>query len=76
MQIAKDKPEGAENLVSGKVWDIAYTGSTSTYHVRLADGTIIKSREVNRRAVAERHFTWEDDVWLHWTSDAGVLLTR
>ncbi|NKC16572.1 MAG: polyamine ABC transporter ATP-binding protein [Gammaproteobacteria bacterium] len=76
VEISHDRPAGADNAVSGHVWDIAYTGSTSTYHVRLDDGTIVKSREVNQHSVADRRFTWEDSVWLHWPAAAGVLLTR
>ncbi|MEM7404360.1 MAG: ABC transporter ATP-binding protein [Pseudomonadota bacterium] len=74
--IGADRPSKAENCVRGTVWDIAYTGATSTYHVRLDDGRILKAREVNQRAVSERRFTWEDPVWLHWPAEAGVLLTR
>jgi putrescine transport system ATP-binding protein len=76
VQISATKPEGVDNCVAGTVWDIAYTGSTSTYHVRLKDGTIIKSQAVNQRALADRPFTWEDEVWLHWPAEAGVLLDR
>lgn len=76
VQISLDQPVGVDNAVQGSVWDIAYTGSTSTYHVRLDDGTILKSREVNQFAVADRHITWEDKVWLHWPAAAGVLLER
>ena len=76
VQISLDQPVGVDNAVQGSVWDIAYTGSTSTYHVRLDDGTILKSREVNQFTVADRHITWEDKVWLHWPAAAGVLLER
>ena len=76
VQISLDRPVGVDNAVQGAVWDIAYTGSTSTYHVRLDDGSILKSREVNQSAVADRHITWEDRVWLHWPAAAGVLLER
>lgn len=76
VQICLDQPVGVDNAVQGSVWDIAYTGSTSTYHVRLDDGTILKSREVNQFTVADRHITWEDKVWLHWPAAAGVLLER
>lgn len=76
VQISLDRPVGVDNAVQGAVWDIAYTGSTSTYHVRLEDGSILKSREVNQSAVADRHITWEDRVWLHWPAAAGVLLER
>ena len=76
VQISLDRPVGVDNAVQGAVWDIAYTGSTLTYHVRLEDGSILKSREVNQSAVADRHITWEDRVWLHWPAAAGVLLER
>ena len=76
VQISLDRPVGVDNAVQGAVWDIAYTGSTSTYHVRLDDGSILKSREVNQSAVADRHITWDDRVWLHWPATAGVLLER
>ena len=76
VQISLDRPVGVDNAVQGAVWDIAYTGSTSTYHVRLDDGSILKSREGNQSAVADRHITWEDRVCLHWPAAAGVLLER
>jgi putrescine transport system ATP-binding protein len=62
------------NMLQGKVHDIAYSGNLSTYHVRLKNGSIIKAQEANRRRIANREFTWEDDVWLAWSASAGVLL--
>ena len=63
-------------MLRGKVHDIAYLGNLSTYHVELANGTIIKAQSANTRRIARRSFTWEDDVWLSWTATAGVLLAR
>ena len=74
--INADKPEGVDNLVQGKILDIAYLGNISTYHVELPSGTIIKAQTANTRRIARRSFTWEDTVWLSWTATAGVLLAE
>lgn len=74
--ISADQPDAAENVVQGKVLDIAYLGNLSTYHVELPDGTVIKSQTANTRRIARRSFTWEDKVWLSWTATAGVMLAK
>jgi putrescine transport system ATP-binding protein len=76
IEISKDKPEADYNMIQGKVWDIAYIGNTSTYHVKLANGTTIKAQRVNRNRLSKRLITWEDDVWLYWNRDASVVLTK
>lgn len=76
IEISKEKPEGQANVIQGKVWDIAYIGNTSTYHVHLADGSTIKAQRVNRNRLNKRSITWEDDVWLYWNLDASVVLTK
>lgn len=72
--ISPERPENADNVVQGKVQDIAYLGNLSTYHVELPNGVVIKSQTANTRRIARRSFTWEDSVWLSWTATAGVLL--
>jgi putrescine transport system ATP-binding protein len=74
--ISKTKPAAREtpNVLRGKVHDIAYSGNLSTYHVQLEDGAILKAQEANRRRIANREITWEDEVWLAWAPGAGVLL--
>lgn len=72
--ISADRPADAINAVQGKVHDIAYLGNLSTYHVELANGTIIKAQTANTRRISRRSFTWEDPVWLSWTATAAVLL--
>jgi putrescine transport system ATP-binding protein len=63
------------NAVAGKVWDIGYLGDISIYHVRLASGATIKATVTNATRLVERPITWEDDVWLSWSRDGGVVLT-
>ncbi|MCB1463662.1 MAG: ABC transporter ATP-binding protein [Nitratireductor sp.] len=74
--VSKAKPKSAANLVSGKVLDIAYVGNLSTYHVKLADGTLIKAQSANRERIARREITWEDEVWLSWSPDAAIMLSN
>ena len=69
-------PEGAVNAVAGEVWDIAYLGDISVYHVRLPTGATIKATVTNRTRLVERPITWDDQVWLTWSRDGGVVLTR
>ena len=70
------EPSDADNLLKGKVLDIAYLGNLSTYHVELPGGQIIKTQTANTRRLSRRDITWEDEVWVSWTSTAGVLLDR
>ncbi len=74
--ISAERPDDAVNAIQGKVLDIAYLGNLSTYHVELANGTIIKAQTANTRRISRRSFTWEDPVWLSWTATAAVLLAN
>jgi putrescine transport system ATP-binding protein len=74
--IAKSRPDDVHNLLSGRVHDIAYGGNLSTFHVRLEDKTIVKAQEANRRRIANRAITWEEQVWLSWTPGSGLILAR
>jgi putrescine transport system ATP-binding protein len=77
VSISKERPEGdRKNVVQGRISDIAYLGSTSTYKVALANGTMVKAQTANSRRISRRTFTWEDEVWLSWTETAGILLDR
>src|SRR5574343_665449 len=66
------------NVARGQVHDIAYLGSFSIYHVKLASGKIVKSM------VAANHWhengitppTWGDTVYVGWRPDMPVVLTR
>lgn len=74
--ITMEQPDDADNVVQGKVLDIAYLGNLSTYHVELPSGIVIKAQTANTRRISRRSFTWEDPVWLSWTATAGVLLAE
>ncbi|MEM9575707.1 MAG: ABC transporter ATP-binding protein [Pseudomonadota bacterium] len=76
VSIHAEKPGQIDNVVPGKVIDIAYLGNLSTYHVEIPGGQIMKAQVANTRRVSRRSFTWEDNVWLSWTNTAGILLEQ
>ena len=76
ISITTTKPDSGDNVVEGKVLDIAYLGNLSTYHVELAGGMIIKAQTANTRRISRRSITWEDKVWISWSATAGVLLDQ
>lgn len=79
VRLTLDQPPeaaGRVNVLSGEVWDIAYLGDVSVFHVKLADGAIVKSSQTNVTRLVERPITWHDKVWLTWPRDAGLILTR
>jgi putrescine transport system ATP-binding protein len=77
LSVSLEKPaDGNGNAVSGEVIDIGYLGDISVYHVRLPTGAMVKATLTNRTRMVERPITWNDKVWLSWTPDAGVVLTR
>ncbi|ODN69619.1 ABC transporter ATP-binding protein [Methylobrevis pamukkalensis] len=76
MHISLDRPvETTVNALQGEIWDIAYLGDVSIYHVRLDNGSVVKATVTNATRLVERPITWHDKVWLTFARDAGLVLT-
>ncbi|MFT3806494.1 ABC transporter ATP-binding protein [Arenimonas sp.] len=73
--ISKDEPAQQYNKARGKIEDIAYFGSHSVFHVRLASGFRFMSNFANQQRWASEGMTWGDEVWVSWGDNAGVVLT-
>lgn len=75
IEIGKTPPADADhNCIGGVIFDIAYLGSMSVYHVRLDNGDVVRVTTANRSRLVERPLTWEDRVWLWWPASASVVL--
>jgi putrescine transport system ATP-binding protein len=74
LEITKKLPEVDCNILKGKIEDIGYGGSFSTYHVNLENGRQLTAIRANRERTAEHHLTWGDEVYLHWTPHSAVVL--
>jgi putrescine transport system ATP-binding protein len=76
IRVSSSQPEGdGANTLSGEIWDIAYLGDMTTYHVRLDDGRVVKASLINRDRVTQDPLTWHDRAWISFKPDAGVVLT-
>ncbi|MDP1697879.1 MAG: polyamine ABC transporter ATP-binding protein [Xanthomonadaceae bacterium] len=73
--LSKDEPAQRYNKTRGVIEDIAYFGSHSVYHVRLPGGERLMANSANAQRWASDRFTWEDEIWLSWDDQAGVVLT-
>jgi putrescine transport system ATP-binding protein len=68
--------ESVDNTVRGVVTGIAYLGDFSLYRVRLENGFVFQAARPNVTRVTDQPVTWEDRVYLSWTPEAAVVLTR
>ncbi|MEJ1161814.1 ABC transporter ATP-binding protein [Prosthecomicrobium sp. N25] len=77
VRISHDPPPATlSNVAAGTVWDIGYIGDTSIYHVKLDSGPTVRATVANTSRLIDRPITWDDKVWLSWSRDAGILLTK
>ncbi|TPM07136.1 ABC transporter ATP-binding protein [Mesorhizobium sp. B2-3-11] len=76
IRVSSKKPADAVNALEGEVYDIAYLGDMTVYHVRLDDGQIVRASAMNAARVTEDPLTWNDRAWVSFRPDAGVVLAR
>ncbi len=76
IRVSSARPEGSVNAAEGEVYDIAYLGDMTVYHVRLDDGRIVKASAMNSARASEEALSWNDRAWVSFRPDAGVVLTN
>ena len=76
IRVSSRRPEGAANAMEGEVYDLAYLGDMTIYHVRLDDGQVVKASALNSSRAVEEALSWNDRAWISFPPDAGVVLTR
>ena len=77
VRISLDQPEDTSiNVAHGEVWDIGYLGDFSVFLVKMEDGRIVRAAQANVSRLVDRPITFGDMVWLTWSRDAGLVLTR
>jgi len=75
-RITREKPDDASiNAVEGELWDIAYFGDMTVFHVRLDNGRTIKAASLNAVRRTENPLTYDERVWVSFDTDAGLVLT-
>ncbi|RWX59769.1 TOBE domain-containing protein, partial [Mesorhizobium sp. M2A.F.Ca.ET.039.01.1.1] len=76
IKVSAKKPADAVNALEGEVYDVAYLGDMTVFHIRLDDGQIVRASALNASRVTEDPLTWNDRAWVSFRPDAGVVLTR
>ncbi|MCD6026687.1 MAG: potA [Solimicrobium sp.] len=74
--ISADKPDQNYNCVVGEICELAYLGSYTVYHIKLASGIIIKASVSNSERHASFRPKWGDRLYAFWNEDAMVVLTN
>jgi putrescine transport system ATP-binding protein len=76
LQVSSQKPDKPHaNALEGEIYDIAYLGDMTIYHVKISDGLVIKSAMLNSSRLVDDPLTWDDRAWVSFAPDAGVVLT-
>ena len=73
---AAQRSGAAENVVRGKVREIAYMGDMSIYLVQLDSGREMRVTLPNITRGTERAIAREESVWLSWHGTSPVVLTE
>jgi putrescine transport system ATP-binding protein len=77
IKVSSKKPaNGAGNMMQGEIYDIAYLGDMTVFHVKLGDGQVVKASSMNSSRITEDPLSWNDQAWISFKPDAGVVLTR
>lgn len=75
VMISTKQPPETRNCTKGIVRDIAYLGDISIYYVELPSGKVIQATLPNLLRLSERDVQWEDEIYLYWRPENGVVLT-
>ena len=73
MHVTTEKPTYEYNWSRRKVHDIAYLGGHSVFYVELPSGKLVQSFVANAERRGARP-TWDDEVYVWWEDDSGVVL--
>jgi putrescine transport system ATP-binding protein len=75
IRVSRDKPSCAPlNAAEGEIWDIGYLGDMTIFHVRLKDGKVIKASSLNAVRAVEDPLGYDQQVWISFDENAGVVL--
>ena len=74
--ISKNRPSVSVNLFSGKVREIGYFGSYTSFIVETAGGRNVVITEPNGSRLENIDVTWEDQVFFWWDEADPVVLTQ
>ncbi|MBP2235588.1 putrescine transport system ATP-binding protein [Sinorhizobium kostiense] len=75
IRVSRQPPAHAPtNAGEGEIWDIGYLGDMTIFHVRLKSGQVVKASSLNAVRAVEDPLGYDQQVWISFAEDAGVVL--
>lgn len=75
LRVSPRPPANASvNATEGEIWDIAYLGDMTVFHVKLKSGQVLKASSLNAVRAVEEPFAYDQNVWVSFDENAGILL--
>jgi putrescine transport system ATP-binding protein len=75
IRVSRQAPGHAPtNTAEGDIWDIGYLGDMTVLHIRLKDGQVVKASSLNAVRAVEDPLGYDQQVWISFSEDAGVVL--
>lgn len=71
----REPKDSSANCIRGVVKEIAYLGDMSIYYVEIPSGKIVQAALPNLLRLSERDVKWDDQVYLIWKADNGIILS-
>jgi putrescine transport system ATP-binding protein len=76
MDVTLRAPDDGSNAVAGRIVDIAYLGNISTYYVDIGQKKPLMVQMTNNQRSLNARFSYDDNVWVSWYPEDGLLLDR
>ncbi|NTG30058.1 ABC transporter ATP-binding protein [Agrobacterium rhizogenes] len=76
MEVTLHPPDDGSNGIAGKIIDIAYLGNISTYYVDVGSRKPMMVQMTNNQRSLNARFSHDDNVWVSWYPEDGLLLDR
>ena len=73
--ITKNAIKSKYNVTQGIVSEIAYLGDVSIYHIILKSGKKILASVINKERHSESPINWDEEVYIQWNADSGVVIS-
>ncbi|MBB3592450.1 putrescine transport system ATP-binding protein [Rhizobium sp. BK529] len=75
MRVTREAPANASvNAAKGEIWDIAYLGDMTVFHIKLPSGKFVRASSLNAQRAVDDPFTYDQEIWVSFDEDGGVLL--
>ncbi|WP_416065490.1 ABC transporter ATP-binding protein [Rhizobium sp. ZK1] len=75
IRVTRAAPANASfNAAKGEIWDIGYLGDMTVFHIKLPSGKFVRASSLNAQRSVDDPFTYDQEVWVSFDEDAGVLL--